>query len=172
MSIKPRYFLVFSTLVCLLFSTLCTNAQIGTKAGKTMKKNIETKTVSDSEVEKLIIDLDTQYQRAVKTNDVATMDRILADDFVLVTGLGKTYTKADLLKDAREGTTYEHQEDTNQTVHVWGDTAVITALLWEKGVSGGKAFDKKLWFSDVYKLTPDGWRYVFAQSSLPLPVSP
>ena len=34
--------------------------------------------------------LDTQYQAAVKANDAATMDRILADDFVLVTGRGKT----------------------------------------------------------------------------------
>jgi ketosteroid isomerase-like protein len=129
--------------------------------------------MSVSNVEKLIFDLDTQYQRAVKMNDAATMDRILADDFVLVTGRGKTYTKADLLKDARAGTTvYEHQEDTNQTVRVWGDTAVITALLWEKGVSDGKPFDKKLWFSDTYMRTPHGWRYVFAQASLPLPDSP
>lgn len=31
--------------------------------------------------------LDTEYQAAVKANDVVTMDRILADDFVLVTGV-------------------------------------------------------------------------------------
>src|SRR6266576_802781 len=78
--------------------------------------------------------LDTQYQAAVKINDAATMDRILADDFVLVTGKGVTYNKADLLKAAREkSTTYEHQEDTKQTVRVWGNTAVVTALLWIKG---------------------------------------
>ncbi len=132
---------------------------------------METKTVnmSGSDIEKTIIDLDTQYQRAVKMNDAVTMDRILADDFVLVTGHGKTYTKADLIKIAREGTTvYEHQEDTQQTVRVWGDTAVITALLWEKGVSDGTAFDKKLWFSDIYMRTATGWHYVFAQASLPL----
>jgi len=41
--------------------------------------------------------LDTRYQAAVKTNDANTMDRVLADDFVLVAGLGKTYSKADLL---------------------------------------------------------------------------
>jgi hypothetical protein len=41
--------------------------------------------------------LDTEYQAAVKKNDVATMDRLLADDFILVTGSGKTYNKADLL---------------------------------------------------------------------------
>jgi hypothetical protein len=36
-----------------------------------------------------------------------------------------------LLNEAREGkTVYERQEDSEQTVRVWGDTAVITALLW------------------------------------------
>lgn len=84
-------------------------------------------------------------------NDTAVMDRILADGFVLVTGDGSRYTKDDLLNDARSGaTTYERQEDFNQTVIVWGGAAVITALLWEKGVKNGKSFDKKLWFSDVY----------------------
>jgi len=114
--------------------------------------------------------LDTEYQAAVKKNDVATMDRILADDFVLVTGLGKTYTKADLLEEARsKRMVYEHQEDSAQKVRVWGDTAVVTALLWAKGTEGGKAFDYKLWFSDTYVRTPAGWRYVFAQASTRLP---
>jgi hypothetical protein len=42
---------------------------------------------------KAVAALDTQYQAAVEKNDAATMDRILADDFTLVTGNGKTYTK-------------------------------------------------------------------------------
>jgi ketosteroid isomerase-like protein len=110
--------------------------------------------------------LDTEYQAAVKKNDATMMDRILADDFVLVTASGKSYTKADLLNDARSGrTVYEHQEDTLQTVRVWGDTAVVTAKLWEKGTDGGKPFDYLLWFSDTYVRTPSGWRYVFAQSA-------
>ena len=120
--------------------------------------------------EKIIAALDTQYQAAVKTNDAATMDRILADDFILVTGSGKTYTKADLLKEARSGlVVYEHQEDTEQTVRIWGDTAVVTAKLWEKGTDNGKPLDKTVWFSDTYVRTPSGWRYVFGQSSLPSP---
>ncbi|HEY2797852.1 MAG TPA: nuclear transport factor 2 family protein [Thermoanaerobaculia bacterium] len=117
--------------------------------------------------------LDAEYQAAVKRNDVATMDRILADDFVLVTGRGKTYTKKDLLDEARGGRmVYERQEDSQQAVRVWGDTAVITALLWEKGTNAGKPFDYKVWFSDTYVRTPKGWRYVFGQSSLPLPEGP
>ncbi len=116
--------------------------------------------------------LDTQYQTAVKKNDAATMDRILADDFTLVTGSGKTYSKADLLEEARSGAfVYEHQEDTAQTVRLWGDTAVVTAKLWEKGTKDGKPFDYTVWFSDTYVRTTTGWRYVFGQSSLPLPKS-
>jgi ketosteroid isomerase-like protein len=114
--------------------------------------------------------LDTQYQAAVKANDAATMDRILADDFVLVTGRGQTFTKADLLRDARNKTSvYEHQEELEQKVRVWGDTAVVTALLWIKGTSGDKPFERRLWFSDTYVRTPKGWRYVLGQASLPLP---
>ncbi len=114
--------------------------------------------------------LDTQYQAAVKSNDAATMGKILADDFVLVTGNGKTFKKADLIDEARStDNRYEHQEDSQQTVRVWSDTAVVTALLWVKGRSKEQSFDYKLWFSDIYVRTPAGWRYVFGQASLRLP---
>jgi ketosteroid isomerase-like protein len=128
---------------------------------------------ADNDARSTVAALDTEYQLAVKNNDAATMDRILGDDFVLVTGRGKTYSKEDLLKDARAGKTiYEHQEEVEQTVRVWGDTAVVTALLWVKGAEDGKGFDYKLWFSDTYVRTPKGWRYVFGQASLPLPKAP
>ena len=63
------------------------------------------------------------------------------------------------------------EEPGTQKVRVFGDTAVVTALLWNKGTrDGGKtAFDYKLWFSDTYVRTPAGWRYVFGQASIPLP---
>jgi len=118
----------------------------------------------------IVAALDTKYQAAVEANDWATMDAILADDFVLVTGRGTVYTKADLLKEARNKTIiYEFQKDSSQTVRVWGNTAVVTALLKEKGTISGKPFEKRLWFSDTYARTPAGWLYVFGQASLPLP---
>jgi ketosteroid isomerase-like protein len=126
--------------------------------------------MSPADDKKIVAALDTEYQAAVRNNDVATMDRILADDFALVTGRGQVFTKADLLKEARSKTSlYEHQEDTNQTVRVWGDTAVVTALLWIKGTRNGEPVDYKLWFSDTYVRTKGGWKYVFGQASLRLP---
>lgn len=127
---------------------------------------------ADTDDRKAVADLDTQYQRAVKENDAATMDRILADDFVLVTGRGTTFSKAGLLNETKSGTVYERQEELSQTVRVWGDTAVVTALLWAKGTREGKPFDHKLWFSDTYVRTPKGWKYALGQASLPLPASP
>jgi conserved hypothetical protein len=116
--------------------------------------------------------LDAVYQAAVQTNDSAVMDRILADDFVLVTGRGTSLTKADLIKEAREQrTTYEHQEEEEgtQKVRVWGDTAVVTALLRVKGNRDQHPLDYKVWISDTYVRTPTGWRCVFGQVSIPLP---
>ncbi|NOT09629.1 MAG: nuclear transport factor 2 family protein [Gemmatimonadales bacterium] len=118
----------------------------------------------------IVATLDTKYQAAVKANDAAGMAAILADDFILVTGRGKAFTKQDLLEQARtKATIYEKQDELEQKVRLYGNTAVVTALLWEKGVADGKPFDKKLWFSDTYVKTPAGWKYVFGQASLALP---
>jgi len=116
--------------------------------------------------------LDTQFQAAVKANDADTIDRIMADDQILVTGRGHTFDKADALAEARQKqTVYEHQEEAEgtQKVRVWGDTAAVTALLWIKGVRDGKPIDYRLWFSDIYVRTQNGWKYAFGQASLPLP---
>ena len=137
------------------------------------RPHISSQSSGQDDVKKIIVELDRAYQEAVKNNDAKTMARILADDFVLVTGKGKAFSKENLLKEAREGETiYERQEDSEQIVRVWGDTAVITALLWVKGTSAGKSFEYRLWFSDVYKRTPNGWRYVFAQAAQPLAKEP
>lgn len=127
---------------------------------------------SDAEI---VAALDTEYQAAVARNDADTMDRILADDFVLVLGNGTTFNKSDLINEARsKSIVYEQQVeiDNSQRVRVWGDTAIVTAKLWVKGKQGERAFDRKLWFSDTYVRTKNGWRYVLGQASIALPNEP
>ena len=117
--------------------------------------------------------LDSRYQAAVKANDAETMNRLLAEDFVLVTGRGTAYTRADLVGPARtKECTFEHQEEVagTQKVRVFGNrTAVVTAQLWEKGsCKDGSTFDDHLWFSDTYVKRHGDWIYVFGQASRPL----
>ncbi len=121
------------------------------------------------DVRGVVAALDTRYQAAVKQHDAAVMGSILADDFVLISGKGRAFSKADLLAEARSPEViYEHQEDSARTVRVWGNTAVVTALLWAKGTRNGEPFEYRVWFSDVYLNGPEGWRYVFAQAAQPL----
>jgi ketosteroid isomerase-like protein len=115
--------------------------------------------------------LDARFQAAVKRNDTATIDRLLPSDYILVSDTGEVETKSDLLSEARDKKyVYSRQEDSRQTVRIWGDTAVLTALLWAEGTTAGRHFNVKVWFSDTYACTPRGWRYVFAQVGTHLPV--
>ncbi|HPF24515.1 MAG TPA: nuclear transport factor 2 family protein [Hyphomonas sp.] len=118
--------------------------------------------------------LDTAYQAAVERNDAAAMADILHKDMILVLGTGMTYTRDDLIRSAEERhVIYEHQvEDPGtQTVRLYGrDTAIITARLWLKGTTAeGAPIERRLWFSDTYVRTPEGWKYAFGQASIALP---
>jgi ketosteroid isomerase-like protein len=116
--------------------------------------------------------LDLEYQAAVKRNDAAVMDRILHPSYALVLGDGTFVSREELLDEARLRVNefqIQDEEEGTQIVRVWGDTAVVTAKLRIKGSNQKGAFDRTLWFSDTYVRTPTGWRYAFAQASLPLP---
>jgi ketosteroid isomerase-like protein len=127
----------------------------------------------DSDAE-IVAALDTEYQVAVERNDWKTMDRILHPEFTLVLGNGAVYSRADLIASARDvHITYEKQVEVEgtQKVRMFGkDTATVTALLWLKGTrhKDESKFEYKLWFSDTYVRTADGWKYAFGQASLRL----
>jgi ketosteroid isomerase-like protein len=123
--------------------------------------------------------LDTAYQAAVERDDDLAMAQILHPDFILVVGRGTVITREQLLETTRNRDfSYEKQVEVpgTQTVRLFGkDTAIVTALLWLKGTQNDKKtgaktpFDKKLWFSDTYVRTADGWKYAFGQASIALP---
>jgi ketosteroid isomerase-like protein len=121
---------------------------------------------SAEEDRRVVGELDRQFQAAVKHNDAGTMARILHEQMVLILSDGRISTRDEQLDEAREKIfVYEIQDEDpgTQTVRVYGDTAVVTALLRIKGARGGVPFDRHLWFSDTYVRTPKGWRYFVGQ---------
>jgi hypothetical protein len=115
--------------------------------------------------------LDAKYQAAVKSNDATTRAQILAEDFVLVTGRGKVFSKADLIGSARtKEVTYERQdkEPGTQKVRVGRHGSRDCSPL-DQGATGRQTSRLQTVVSDTYVRTPTGWRYVFGQASLPLP---
>jgi ketosteroid isomerase-like protein len=117
--------------------------------------------------------LDTAYQAAVERNDAEARAAILHEDMILVLGNGAVYTGEDLLSWARDRRiVYEHQveDEGTQIVRLYGnDTAIVTARLYIKATRAGEPIEFRLWFSDTYVRTPEGWRYVFGQASTALP---
>ena len=121
--------------------------------------------------QRTVSQLDIAYQAAVKRNDAEAMARIFDPHFVLILGSGTVISRERLLDNARtKKIIYELQDEQpgSQMVHLYGDTAVVTALLLLKGSNAGQPFEQKLWFSDTYVRRPDGWRYALGQASLPL----
>src|SRR5262249_43994064 len=98
---------------------------------------------------RIVAALDSAFQQATKNCDTATIERMLTDDCALVLGNGRTVSKTDLLMQAKNrDPRYEKQDELEQTVRVYGETAVVTAKLWIKGNVHGTPIDYKLWFSD------------------------
>jgi uncharacterized protein (TIGR02246 family) len=123
---------------------------------------------------RMVAALDTAYQAAVERNDADAMAEIMHEDMILVLGDGQVYTRSDVLNWARQRRVeYEVQDEEpgTQTVRLYGpDTAVVTALLRARGLrADGTRLDARLWFSDTYVRTPEGWRYAFGQASTVLP---
>ena len=120
--------------------------------------------------------IDTAYQAAVERNDAEAMAAILHEDMILVLGDGSVHRREDLLDWARtRRIVYQHQvEDAGtRTVRLYGDrTATVTARLYIKATRAGEPIEFRLWFTDTYVRTPQGWRYAFGQASTPLPAAP
>lgn len=122
--------------------------------------------------QQIVARLDLEYQAAVKRNDADTMDRILHPEFILVRGNGQTVSRAAIIDAARNKMIdyqVQDEEPGTQSVRVYGDTAVVTALLNIKGRTQDGGLERRVWFSDTYVRTAQGWKYAFAQVSLPLP---
>ena len=122
--------------------------------------------------------MDVEYQAAVERNDWQAMDRILHPDFVLVIGDGTAYTRAQLIDSAKtRSIVYDQQREVpgSQIVRMYGDdTATVTALLILKGKRSKdqSAVDFRVWFTDTYVRTKDGWRYALGQAGARLPPAP
>lgn len=103
------------------------------------------------------------------------MTGILHPQIVLILGDGRVNTGAEQLREVHDKVMdYEIQDEDSgtQAVRVQGDTTVVTARLRIEGTSAATAFERTLWFSDVYVRTAAGGKYFFGQASLPLPAPP
>jgi ketosteroid isomerase-like protein len=113
-----------------------------------------------------LVSIDKRMQRAFVDRDVATLEKILTEDYVLVLPSGTERTRAPILADvASPDIVFEINESSGWEVRVHGDTGIVVALLHQKGTSHGQAFDHVVKFSDTYVREHGVWRNVHAHAS-------
>jgi Domain of unknown function (DUF4440) len=113
-----------------------------------------------------LIAVDKRMQRAFVDKDIAILESILTDDYVLVLSDGSERTKSEVLKDAKSpDSRWEVNETSGWEVKIHGPVAIVVGTLHQKGIDSGKAFDSNVRFSDTYILERGQWRNVHAHVS-------
>jgi ketosteroid isomerase-like protein len=87
------------------------------------------------------------------------------EDFILITSSGKIITKKDIVDQiASPELKLEINETSEVKVRVHGTTAVLTGVLHQKGSFRGKSFDVKLYVTDTWIKTKNGWKILSGQA--------
>jgi ketosteroid isomerase-like protein len=108
--------------------------------------------------------LEEEFARAVIKNDAETIDRFLADDWVIVDPDGGIIEKARFLEVIRSGVlSHELMESEDWRVRLYGNSAVVTGLTATKGKFIGQDFTWCERATDVFVKQNDCWLCVLTQ---------
>ncbi len=101
--------------------------------------------------------LEQVWRTAQMNGDVATMDKLLSDDFVGITMTGQVVTKMQQLDRLRRRTTVLSRLDLKDVhVKLIGTTAIVTSLAEVEGSSEGVPMHGTFRYTRVYSRQPNG----------------
>lgn len=106
---------------------------------------------------------------AYERNDAATIDRMVADGYVLTNSRGGFDTKADDLKAARnKDVIFSTFHNENMKVRIFDRTAIVTGTTIVKGVAkDGSKIDLAVLFTDTLVKRDGRWQLVAGHVSMP-----
>jgi ketosteroid isomerase-like protein len=118
-----------------------------------------------SGVEKALIQMEKDWANAGITKDAATMERVIADDWVGVDYNGKTLSKAEAIADLKSGASAAKSIELGQLkVRVYGNTAVVNGSDTEKSTWKGKDSSGHYVWTDVFVERNGKWQAVSSTS--------
>jgi ketosteroid isomerase-like protein len=116
---------------------------------------------ADNPAEQVLRALDAKLQLAVLEQDTKTLDQLLSADYLLITSSGKVVTRPAFLALVGDASSrLDVNASSDVTVRLHGSTAIVTAMLHEKGSDQGKPYDAWLRYTDTWVLEGGAWRYV------------
>ncbi len=115
-----------------------------------------------------ILALENKWNEAYKQGDVATLNSLLADDFVITVEEGMTFSKAGYLAhcgDPENRVVISEMSDLKVRMH--GSTAIVTGAYHEKGTSKGKPYEYRDRLTDVWMLIDSRWQLIGSHYAIP-----
>lgn len=119
-----------------------------------------------ADVEKELTALVDQMSDAYVTGDAAVLERLEADDIILVDSDGTLFTKADDIAEVKAGI-YKLKSWTREeiTVRLHGNTAVVHGITRIQGTYKGQDFDSRSRGTDTWIKKSGRWQCAASQST-------
>lgn len=150
----------------LSFTACATSDNTGAKNTAAAAASPAASAESPAEIEKALTQLERDWIEASKKKDKATLERILADDWVGISYEGKSFTKAESLAD---GLAADSQLDSYTLdplkVRVFGDTGIVNGGNTEKSRFKGKETSGHYAWTDVFMKRNGRWQAVSSHTS-------
>jgi ketosteroid isomerase-like protein len=125
------------------------------------------RSAAETDVAREIERLEQQLVTAIEAKDFATYQRLVAEDYVAVAAAGET-TRAQAIATYRSGDlSLPGLKIGDVKVHVYGDTAMISARTFGDRVEKGKTVPNRVRYMRVWMKRQGQWRAI-AQMARPL----
>lgn len=116
-----------------------------------------------------LLQLEKEFEQAIIKNDSQSIERLIADDWIIVDGEGHIIDKNAFLTVIQSGAlTHDAMKLEQPRVRIYGNTAVITGHAGSSGTYMGTSFTTQELSTDVFVKFGDRWRCVLTQLT-PLP---
>ena len=110
--------------------------------------------------------VEDEIAAALDHNDADALDHLWADDYVFVNPYGLVFTKAQRLQAFRSGTTrLESYSRDQESIRVYGNTAVVIYRSTVKGQAGGRDMSSQRRVTTVLEKRGGRWQAVSQQST-------
>ena len=104
------------------------------------------------------------YDRAQVAGDRVALERLLAEDYVLVNSGAQVENKAQLVAESSApGFKLKPFRVEDSVVRIWTDGAVLGGAVTLEGVSDNTPFKAQLRFADVWRRRNGRWQVIFTE---------
>jgi ketosteroid isomerase-like protein len=112
-------------------------------------------------MEEELLKLEKTFAEAIVKNDLEGISRLVSDDWIIIDPNGEIVDRARFFEVIKSGAlTHDTMESEDFRVHVYGDSAVVTAITSAKGKFLGQEFSTRERATDVFVKREGRWQCV------------